>query len=552
MIKTLHIQNYAIIEELKVQFSDGLTILTGETGAGKSIVLGALGLIMGKRSDSKALFSQTKKCIIEATFDIAQYNLQAFFEQNDIDYEEETLIRREITQTGKSRSFVNDTPVKLKVLQQLSGSLVDLHQQFDTMDIHDVSFQLRMVDALADNKKPLATYGKLYKQYKQNQSSLAKLIEQSATAAKETDFLTFQLEELCKVALIEGEQEQLEANLSKLNNAESIKKKMSQAHMALSEHEQSIISQLNTISLSLNQLRKYHPDLESVLSKFEGLTLELEEVAREFEGIAEDTEYSPEQIVEIQSRLDDIYRLQQKHHVPDIASLLAIQEELSQQLESFGDLSSDILELEGIIDKQEQELQAIAASLSERRYSIVDIFQKRVHRLLGQLSMEHARIKVDISTSETLLPTGSDIVEFLFAPNKGSRFQSIKNVASGGELSRLTLCIKSLVASAIPLPTLIFDEIDSGVSGDVALKMGLILRKLSNEHQVTVITHSPQVASKADVHYFIYKKVYNNRTYTKVRKLDGEERIRSIATMLSQSPPSDYAIENAKELLALI
>lgn len=551
MIKTLHIRNYAIIEELEVHFSEGLTILTGETGAGKSIVLGALGLIMGKRADAKALFNDAQKCIVEGIFDISEYNIQSFFEENDIDYEAETVVRREITPTGRSRTFVNDTPVNLKVLQQLSGSLVDLHQQFDTLDIHDVSFQLRMVDALAANNTALADYQQLFRSYRQHQLNLVKLINQSEQAAKETDFLTFQLEELNTAALVAGEQEELEQALSKLNNAETIKKKLSQAFMALTEQEQSIVGQLNTLSVALNQIRNFHPDIEAILSKYDGLILELEEVAKEFEQIADDTEYDGAKILETQDRLDLIYRLQHKHHVTDILSLVNIQEELEAQLNSYADLSSEILQLEAIIDEEEAKLRSIAATLSEKRQSIVPSFQKRVHKLLSQLSMEHARIKVQITASDHLLPSGMDIVEFLFAPNKGSKFQSIKNVASGGELSRLTLCIKSLVASSIPLPTLIFDEIDSGVSGDVALKMGHILRKLSNEHQVTVITHSPQVASKADVHYYIYKKVSKNRTYTKVRKLEGDEKIRAIATMLSQSPPSDYAIENAKELLAL-
>ena len=280
---------------------------------------------------------------------------------------------------------------------------------------------------------------------------------------------------------------------------------MSDAFRVLSENEQSIVSQLNTINVSLNQIRQYHPDLESILIKFEGLTIELEEISKEFEDVAESTEYDPERITEMQERLDLIYKLQQKHQVTDIKSLLSIQEALQAQLLSFADLSNDIEKLEVLIDEEEKELRAIAKMLSDRRKGVTNKFQKKVHSLLGQLSMEHAKIKVEILDSPTLLTSGADNVEFLFAPNKGSKFLSIKDVASGGELSRLTLCIKSLVASSIPLPTLIFDEIDAGVSGDVALKMGNILRKLSNEHQVTVITHSPQVASKADVHYFIYK-----------------------------------------------
>jgi len=552
MIKTLQIKNYAIIEELEIKFSKGLTIITGETGAGKSILLGALGLIMGKRADTKTLYDVTKKCVIEAFFEIGRYSgLKAFFEANDIDYEEETVVRRELTPSGKTRAFVNDTPVNLKILQQLSNSLVDLHQQFDTQDINDVSFQLRMVDALADNGDIIEKYEQQFKTYQSNQRKLKKLISQNETSAKETDFLNFQLEEFNAAELISDEQTGLENELSTLNNAEEIKSKLTNAFMHLSESEQSVLGQLETLGLALNQIKKYQPSLTPLLEKYDGIVLELGELANEFESIASDTEYHPERATEVQTRLDLIYRLQKKHGVNTIPELLDIQESIIQQLTSFGDLSTEIIELENAITKADLQLRKIAAKLTKRRKSVVDGFLKLVHGQLSLLSMEHAQLQVSITPSEELLPTGADIVEFLFAPNKGSRFLSIKQVASGGELSRLTLCIKSLVASAIPLPTLIFDEIDAGVSGDVALKMGRILRKLSNEHQVVVITHSPQVASKADAHYFVYKRVDGERTKTKVRALDTGERVRAIATMLSTNPPSDSAIENAKELLAM-
>jgi len=552
MIKTLQIKNYAIIEALEIEFSNGLTIITGETGAGKSILLGALGLIMGKRADTKALYDSERKCIIEANFEIGRYqDLKDFFEENDLDYEEETVVRREILPSGKTRAFVNDTPVNLKVLQQLSKGLIDLHQQFDTQDINDISFQLRMVDALADNGGTLEKYQGLFKGYQKDQRRLKKLILQNETSAKETDFLNFQLEEFNTAELVEDEQLGLENELSTLNNAEEIKSKLASAFRHLSEDEQSVMSQLETLGIVLNQVKKFAPSLAPLLEKYDGLVLELGELANEFEGIANDTEYNPERAKEVQSRLDLIYRLQKKHGVNSILELITIQENITQQLTSFGDLSNEILELENAITKAELKLRKIAKELTSRRKSVVDGFLKLVHSQLALLSMEHALMKVEILPSEELLPTGGDIVEFLFAPNKGSRFLPIKSVASGGELSRLTLCIKSLVASAIPLPTLIFDEIDAGVSGDVALKMGRILRKLSNEHQVVVITHSPQVASKADAHYFVYKRVEGQRTKTKVRALDNGERVRAIATMLSTNPPSDSAIENAKELLAM-
>ena len=552
MIKTLHIKNYAIIEELEIQFSNGLTIITGETGAGKSILLGALGLIMGKRVDTKALYEADKKCIVEAYFDISRYKgLKSFFELNDIDYELDTVVRREIAPNGRSRAFVNDTPVNLKILQQLSGSLIDLHQQFDNQDINDVSFQLRMVDALAENGTILEKYETLYKTYKRHQRKLNQLIELSENSAKETDFLTFQLEEFNTAELVSNEQESLEKELATQTNAEEIKSKLSGAFMHLVENEQSVISQLETLGISLNQVKKYHPDLNKLLEKFDGLVLELKDMANEFEAIANETEYQPERAKEVQSRLDLIYRLQKKHGVNSVPALLTIQEEITQKLASIGDLSNEILALEEEINKGEIQLKKLAEKLTKRRKSVLGGFIEIVHKQLSTLSMEHARLKVAISPASELLSTGADLVEFLFSSNKGSRFLPIKQVASGGELSRLTLCIKSLVASSIPLPTLIFDEIDAGVSGDVALKMGRILRKLSNEHQVVVITHSPQVASKADAHYFVYKRVDGQRTKTKVRALNDNERIRAIATMLSTNPPSDSAIENAKELLAM-
>ncbi len=551
MIKTLQIKNYAIIEELEVRFSKGLTIITGETGAGKSILLGALGLIMGKRADSKSLYNTAQKCVIEACFLIEKYGLEEFFEANDIDYEIETVVRREITPSGKSRAFVNDTPVNLKVLQELCSNLVDLHQQFDNQELNDVSFQLKVLDSLAENEEVLGNYHSLYKKYQSNQKKLKSLLARNENATQEIDFLHFQLDELNKAELEAGEQEALEAELSKLTNAETIKSRLSSAFMYLNQAERSILSQLKEVELSLNQIRQFHPDLDQLLQKLEGLTLELQEVAGEFEDLAEGTEHNPQRVQEVQERLDLIYKLQNKHRVSTVSDLLLVQADIAQRLTSFEDLSNEIVNLEKVIGKEEQTLYQLAQILSKRRKFVVNNFQEKVHRQLIQLAMEYAQLKVLVEPVKELLPTGTDDVEFLFAPNKGSRFLPIKNVASGGELSRLILCVKSLVASSIPLPTLIFDEIDSGISGNVALKMGKILRKLSNEHQVVVITHSPQVASKADRHYFVYKRVNETRTVAKVRHLNEAERIRAIATMLSTSPPSDSAIENAKELLAM-
>ncbi|MEN0002957.1 MAG: DNA repair protein RecN [Bacteroidota bacterium] len=551
MIKSLYIKNYAIIDKLTIQFSDGLTIITGETGAGKSILLGALGLIMGKRADTKVLYHTDQKCVIEATFEVGRYKLRGFFDEMELDYDSEVVIRREITPSGKSRAFVNDTPVNLKVLQRLSSALIDLHQQFDTLDIHNVSFQLRMIDALADNQALLSKYQTIYRSYAADKRQLQQLVDRNTSATKEMEFLQFQLQEFNEAELIEGEQQQLEVELHRLTNAEDIKRTTAGAFQQLSEAEQSIIGQLEEVGLALGQVNAVDAKLQQLVERYNGLVLELQDLSGELEQVAEDTEYDEERILEIQQRLDLIYRLQNKHNVPSLEELLAIQNDLEQQLAAFTDLGANIERLEERIRENEARLQALALDLRAKRKSVVPKFEKRIHKLLGRLSMEHARLQIEFAALEELGPTGLDEVNYLFAANKGGRLQLIKDVASGGEISRLTLVTKSLVASAIPLPTLIFDEIDTGISGDVALKMGQILRQLSDGHQVVSITHSPQVASKADRHYFVYKKIKEERTVTNIKVLDARERVEAIAVMLSQNPPSPSALENARELLGL-
>lgn len=549
MIKKLLIHNFAIIDKLEINFSEKLTIITGETGAGKSILLGGLGLIMGNRADGVSLYNPSEKCVIEGYFDVSRYDIKGFFAENELDYDDEVVVRREITPAGKSRAFINDTPVTLKELQQLSSSLIDLHQQFDTLDIHNVSFQLRMIDALADNDKRLKNYQAKFKALQSDRKKLADFIAQSGNASKEIDFLTFQLEEFNKAELTEGEQEKLENDLIQLSNAENIKRVTAAAYRYLHEDENALTSQLDDLSKQVASVKKFHKDITKLHERIDSIRYDLQDIASEFEGIAEGTEYDGERIVETQLRLDLIYKLQKKHNVKDIVELIAIQTEIQDKLAGFSDLTGTIEALESGILVQEKVLKELAAELSERRKGVTESFVEKVHGLLAQLSMEYARLKVEIRPLEHLTSVGTDEVEFLFAPNKGSRFMSIKDAASGGELSRLTLCTKSLVASAIPLPTLIFDEIDTGISGDVALKMGRILKDLANHHQVVSITHSPQIASKAEKHYFIYKKVLEDRTVTNLRELNFDERVRSIATMLSTNPPSAGALENARELL---
>lgn len=549
MIKWLKIQNYAIIDQLEMKFSNGLTIITGETGAGKSILLGALGLVMGDRHDTKSLYDETQKCIIEGLFDVRHYDLKDFCAENDIDLEEELVIRRELTPAGKSRAFVNDTPVNLKTLQDLSSYLLDVHQQFDTQDIHSMDFQIAMIDALAGNKSRLQDYQSLYKQYRKNKKQLEELVTKNQRAAQEMDFLNYQLEELTNAALLDGEQERLETELERLTNAEDIKKTLGVAYQYLSESEQSIIGQLQSLAISVSNIQRYDIRIQKLHERFEGLVYEIQDIANEFEQIGDDTEFDQERIMEIQERVSLIYRLQKKHHAKSIAELLDLQSKLQIQQNSFSDLSTEITTLEHTIHQQDQQLRQLAAVLSEKRQMIAPHFEHQVAQMLHELAMEHAKIKIEFAPVTELLPSGADQVSYLFAANKGSRLLPIKDVASGGEQSRLALVTKSLVASAIPLPTLVFDEIDTGISGYVAQKMGDILRNLSNGHQVVAITHSPQVASKADTHYYVYKRLKNDRTVTQIKELTIEEQVHVIAVMLSSDPPSDSALQNARELV---
>ncbi len=549
MIRSLQIKNYAIIESLEMQFSEGLTIITGETGAGKSILLGALGLIMGNRADTKVLFNGSDKCIVEAVFDVRQYNLVSFFDSNELDYDDELIIRREITPAGKSRAFVNDTPVNLKVLQEMSSSLIDLHHQFDTLDIHKQNFQMQMIDALAGNKKRLDAYRKSFRQLTKLKHQLAVMQEANSRAAREQEFISFQLKELQEAGLEAGEQDKLEQELKILTGAEEVKKNLSAAVFQLSDSEQSITSQLIEIGQLLAGVSGLSDDLSDLYRRFSAVQEELSDLGRDIERASESVEYDEEKIQLAQDRLDLIYRLEQKHQAANLEQLLAIRDEFARQLQSFSDSSKEEEKLAGTIKGLTAELTKIALDLQKKRRAAIPAFEKKVKKMLAHLSMPNAQFKVQLSTREELSLQGLDEAAFLFSANKGMPLQRVKDVASGGELARLSLVTKSLVASAIPLPTLIFDEIDTGISGDVALKMGDILRSLSDNHQVISITHSPQIASKADAHYFAYKKETSNRTLAKVKLLTKEEKIRALAVMLSQNPPSESALENARELL---
>jgi DNA repair protein RecN (Recombination protein N) len=549
MISRLYIKNYALIESLDLRFSDHLTTITGETGAGKSIILGALGLVMGRRADTRVLHNAEEKCVVEGHFRLDGHDLREFFEEHDLDYDDEIVVRREITPSGKSRAFINDTPAVLEVVQKLSGALLDLHQQFDTLDVHEASFQTRVVDALAGHQDRVKLYRDGYRKWRAAQGELARLREENARSVQEKDFLEYQLQELEQAELVSGEQESLETEAAALVNSEEIKRQLEAAHQALTESERSVVGQLETVRQFLRQVARFHPQIPVFQERLESALQELKDLSGECGGLAEDVEHDPERIQEVQARLNLLYKLQKKYHCAGVDELLALQASVSEKLRGITGFGDHLVRLEREIERQEAELIALGNNISEARRAVLPAFEASVHERLAQVAMEHARLQVELLPDQGLSPTGTDRLRFLFAANRGSRPEEIKGAASGGELSRLSFVIKSLVAKAVPLPTIVFDEIDAGVSGDVAGRMGAMLQQLAGEHQVVVITHSPQVAAKAQSHYFVYKRTGADRTTTEVKLLSPEERVPEIAKMLSGDPPSESAKATARELL---
>lgn len=551
MIKSLSINNFAIIDKLVLEFPLGLSIITGETGAGKSILLGALALILGERADGKSFFNQEEKCVIEGEFDISDYSLNSFFQEEDLDYDNTVLIRREILPNGKTRAFINDTPVNLKSLQSLTSKLIDIHQQFDTLSIQDEEFQRNAIDALAKQKEIVKEYQSIYKEYITAQKDLetlqAKLLKQSA----DNEYLNFIYEELVNAGLEPGLQSRLEGELHVLENAELIKKNLMAAFFSLTEAERSQMQQLREVNFLLSAVSKFDKRIEEQQERIQQILPEIEDISACLEQIADKTEYDSQLIEELQTRLNLLYKLIKKHNVQNSDELLTLQTDLESKLEGSFDVQSQIKSLQKEIQHKQSILYKLGENISSGRKSASEFLEKKVHEMLSMLNMEHARIKTSFIPLAEPGPNGLENLKILFSANKGNVPSEIKTVASGGELSRLALCIQSLVASSIPLPTMIFDEIDAGVSGGVALQMGNILRKLSDQHQVVVITHSPQVAAKADKHFYVYKEIIGEQTYTKVKTLDKNQRIHVIASMLSSDPPTQAAIANAQELMEI-
>lgn len=549
MIKSLHIQNYAIIDKMDIDLSKGLNIITGETGAGKSILLGATGLILGNRADKKAQLESGVKTIVEAIFEISKPDLESFFLDNELDFENETIVRREISPTGKSRAFINDTPVSLRTLQSLSNQLVDLHQQFDTLELQEERFQLNAIDALAGHESLLAHYKKDFVQYRTLIEQLNVKKEAEAEARKEKDFLAFQLNELNELNIEAGEQESLESEHALLEHGEKMIEVIQYATQLLDESDQPLITSLKGIIQQMKQAQSGVPLFEELATHLNNITIDLEEWNRTAQKLGDQLESNPTRLNEVDERLNAIYQMQRKHQVQTDGELIEITKSLDERLNSITFLAEEIEAIKEQIQKLETKLDAQSKKLSKNRKKVAQKFEKEVIHLLSELHMMNAQIKVDFEPSDRFLSTGKDIVQFLFTANKGGTLQRIKKVASGGELSRLSLCIKSVVAGKMDLPTLIFDEIDAGISGEVAHKMGMIIQNLASRHQIIMITHSPQIASKAQLHLFVKKQESGTKTLAEIEKLNDETRIIEIAKMLSGDPPSLSAMQNAKELV---
>jgi DNA repair protein RecN (Recombination protein N) len=556
MLQNLNINNYALIDNLEISFGNGLNILTGETGAGKSIILGALSLILGQRAESRYFFNQQKKCVIEGTFKIGEFHLKSFFEENDLDYEAETVLRREITADGKSRAFINDTPVNLASLKLLGERLIDIHSQHATLEINDPEFQLLVVDSVAKHEDLLNDYRSKFKAYKRATAQLTQLIAESDKAKADLDYYQFQYDELEKAALAADEQEKLEQELYALNNAEEIKRNLLGACFLMQEGETSALIQLREAAHHLSLLEKFNPIIEELHERLKSVVIEFKDIAIEVENLEQRTHTDEARAIEINDRLSLIYNLQKKHRVNSNAELLQLQSEFSDKIQQaiFGDEAIEKLQQQIAIDKKE--LEQIAGQLSANRAKAIPGIETEVLQTLAEMGMGNSGLKIEQSGAGHNSPLGGlgvnglDSVRFLFSANKGHALAEMSKVASGGELSRLMLSIKSLVAKNTALPTIIFDEIDTGISGEVANKAGQIMEQLANNLQVITITHLPQIASKGQSHYFVYKDEEGATTYTRIKQLNVQERVIEIAKMLSGDKPGESALQNARELLS--
>ncbi|MDR6968034.1 DNA repair protein RecN (Recombination protein N) [Flavobacterium arsenatis] len=549
MLASLSIKNFALIEKLSIDFSKGFSIITGETGAGKSILLGALGLVLGKRADLTSLKDKEEKCVIEAQFDISKYNLKPFFESNDLDYEDQTIIRREILPSGKSRAFINDSPVNLNELQELGVFLIDIHSQHQTQELSDENIQFQIIDAIAGNLDSVVEFASLLKAYKQDKNKLSVLFSELKEAKKEQDYNAFLLEELFSAKLISGQQEELEAAFEQLNNVEFIKENLDKSLAVANEEQFGVLQNLKEIKASLQKIASISEDYNTLFERTNSVVIELDDIVSEINSLSEKLINDPEKLDLINQKLQTLYSLQKKHQVSTIDELLEIQNELESKVVSVDNLESDIKNLEDAIEIKETELNSKAIVIRENRLKAIPVLSEKLIYFLEQLGMPNARFKIELKETQNFSSNGKDEVQFLFSANKGSDFGLLKKVASGGEMSRIMLAVKAILAQYSKLPTIIFDEIDTGVSGEIANKMSEIMKQMSNDMQVFAITHLPQIAAKGNEHFKVFKTTIGNQTQSELKLLTNEERVVEIAEMLSGKDISDSAINHAKALL---
>jgi DNA repair protein RecN (Recombination protein N) len=549
MLASLSISNFALIDKLGINFSDGFSTITGETGAGKSILLGALGLVLGKRADLSSLKNKEEKCVIEAHFQIANYNLQAFFESNDLDYENETIIRREILPSGKSRAFINDSPVNLQELQDLSLFLIDIHSQHQTQELSEEIFQFQIIDSVANNLESINHYSAILSTYKKDKSQLVTLNTKLQTLLKEQDYNTFLLDELLAAKFKVDEQEELEQVYKQLNNVEFIKENLDKSLALANEDQFGILQNLKEIKIALQKTISFSVEYQSLFDRINSVTIEFDDIISELSQHTENLVHDPESLELVNQKLQNIYNLQKKHQVKSIAELLDIQNDLDNKVVSVVELEFEINKLTVKIENAISELDTLALNIRNNRLQAVPVLSEKLIFILEQLGMPNVRFNMELKETDLYFINGKDELQFLFSANKGSDFGLLKKVASGGELSRIMLAVKAILAQYSSLPTIIFDEIDTGVSGEIANKMAAIMNDMSSKMQVFSITHLPQIAAKGKTHYKVFKSIQGNTTISELKLLTFEERIVEIAEMLSGKDISDSALNHAKALL---
>ena len=549
MLLSLHIENYALISTLHVEFDQGMTVITGETGAGKSIIMGALSLILGNRADFGVLFDKSKKCSVEAIFDIKNLELVTFFEQNDLDYQENTIVRREITESGKSRAFINDTPVNLTILKDFASRLIDIHSQHHNLLFHNADFRIAVLDEFACTQNDASSYRAVLRELKQKETELSQQLEIQHDRLEKRDFMQFVYDELSSAKLQDGEQEQLEQDIEFLSHTETIKDNCFRISTLFSEKEESVLDCLREIKSLCAAIAAYHPDIKSLNERLESAFIDLKDISDEVVSLSDKIEYDPELLEMKRQRLDLLNTLEQKHHVSSVKALLEKMTSVKQELDALSEDEETLEVLKADCDRLRTDAFARATALSQKRSSAVPSLQKEILQKVKQLGMPDAQFVIRVNALETLQKNGIDEVQYLFSANKGVAMAELEKVASGGEMSRLMLAVKSVISDRSVLPTVVFDEIDTGISGEIAGKVARLMKEMSQTRQLLVITHLPQIAAKGAFHYQVFKEVVGEKSHTQVRKLEPDGRILEIAKMMSGDACGDAALQAAKELI---